>query len=288
MRIAPTFILADVMSPEAWAALWLELADTVRRTPTRDSATRHPCRQAAFFLPCASRRPDGCILRLASPRRHYGPHSRHAYVTTRAGTDTMARRRQDADEDEIIEVEDTVGAETLGGASIRGPRQVTPPSMSDDLRAALVMPTTFGPKLFEITALFAVAAACKVNVKDTGDLLLLRDWIFEEIGPPYMWIVMFSVVEWDILTDEQKDLHRTMRDSWLSSYSKDSHTVLQHWLWRFLQKQTQDFAPLHKVFAKIKVDSPNSGTSAWTEIFLLYPVTGSSIAHKLLARGLKT
>jgi hypothetical protein len=64
--------------------------------------------------------------------------------------------------------------------------------------------------------------------------------------------------------------------------------VLQHLLWRFLKKQTQAFAPLHKVFAKIKVDSPNSGTSAWTEIFLLYPVTGASIPHKLLARGLKT
>jgi hypothetical protein len=64
--------------------------------------------------------------------------------------------------------------------------------------------------------------------------------------------------------------------------------VLQHWLWRFLRKQTESFAPVHKVFAKIKVDSPDSGTSVWTEIFLLYPVTGASIAHKLLAHGLKT
>ena len=58
--------------------------------------------------------------------------------------------------------------------------------MSADLCAALAMPTTFGTKLFEITALLAVAASCKVNVKDTGDLLLLRDWRFEELGPPYM------------------------------------------------------------------------------------------------------
>ena len=68
------------------------------------------------------------------------------------------------------------------------------------------MPTTFGTKLFEITALLTVAAArpstcstfflmCKENVKDTGDLLLLRDWIFEDLGAPYMWIVMLSVVE---------------------------------------------------------------------------------------------
>ena len=82
-----------------------------------------------------------------------------------------------------------------------------------------------------------------------------------------------------------------MRELWLPSYSKASHTVLQHWLWRFLKKQTESFAPLHKVhkvFSKIKVDSPDSGTCAWTEIFLLYLVTGASITHKLLDRGLKT
>jgi hypothetical protein len=43
-----------------------------------------------------------------------------------------------------------------------------------------------------------------------------------------MWIVILSVVEWDNLTAEQKDLYRTMRESWISSYSKASHTVLQH------------------------------------------------------------
>ncbi len=102
---------------------------------------------------------------------------------------------------------------------------------------------------------------------------------------------MLSVVEWEHLTHDQKELHSTMRESWPSSYSKASHTVLQHWLWRFLKKQTESFAPLHKVhkvFSKIKVDSPDSGTCAWTEIFLLYLVTGASIAHKLLDRGLKT
>jgi hypothetical protein len=72
--------------------------------------------------------------------------------------------------------------------------------MPADLRAALAMPTTFGPKLFEITALLAVAAACTVKVKDAGDLLLLRHCLFEELGPPYMWVVMLSVVEWEHLT----------------------------------------------------------------------------------------
>ena len=79
-----------------------------------------------------------------------------------------------------------------------------------------------------------------------------------------------------------------MRESWISSYSKASLTMLHHWLWRLLKKQTKDFAPLHRVFAKITVDSPDSGTSAWTEIFLLCPLTCSSIAHKLLARDLRT
>ena len=96
----------------------------------------------------------------------------------------MACHSQDAHEDEITESEDIAGDITFGGASLRGTMQVTPQSMSDDLHAALAMPTTFGSKLFEINMLLAVATTCKVNVKDTGDLLLLRDWLFEELPPP--------------------------------------------------------------------------------------------------------
>ena len=81
----------------------------------------------------------------------------------------MARNRQET-EDEITEADYTAGAATFGGSSTRSPRQVTPPSMPDDLPAALAMPTTFGPKLFEISTLHAVSAACKVKVKDAGDL----------------------------------------------------------------------------------------------------------------------
>jgi len=54
--------------------------------------------------------------------------------------------------------------------------------------------------------MLAVTTDCKLNVKDTGDLLLLRDWIFEELGSPYMWIIMLAVVEWETLTDAQKEL----------------------------------------------------------------------------------
>jgi hypothetical protein len=49
MRIAPTRIFLDVnTSPEAQTDVWLEVANMARRTPTRDSATRHPCLQADF------------------------------------------------------------------------------------------------------------------------------------------------------------------------------------------------------------------------------------------------
>jgi hypothetical protein len=98
----------------------------------------------------------------------------------------MDRHSQDTDEDEITEADDTAGAATFGGASLRGTRQVTPPSMNTDLRTGLAMPTTFGPKLFENTALIAVSAVCKVKVKDTWDLLLLRDWLFEALAPPLL------------------------------------------------------------------------------------------------------
>ena len=64
--------------------------------------------------------------------------------------------------------------------------------------------------------------------------------------------------------------------------------VLQHWLWKLLRDKTRKFGPLHKVFRKIVVDTPNCGTAAWTEIFRCYPVTGPSIERKLLARGPKT
>ena len=135
-----------------------------------------------FFLPCASRPPDVCLLHLARPRRHYDPHNRSAYVTTRAGTDTMARRRQDADEDTIMESDDTAGAPTFGGDSIRGTRKVTPPSMPADLLAALAMSTTFGPKLFQISTLHAVSSACKVKVKDNALCMPSGDWRSKEAG----------------------------------------------------------------------------------------------------------
>jgi hypothetical protein len=93
--------------------------------------------------------------------------------------------------------------------------------MSADLCAALAPPTVFGPKLFEITMLLAIVAACK-PIKDDGDLLLLRETLIEELGPAYMWLIMLSVVEWDTLLDDQKAQDTNMRLVWLSSYIQQS------------------------------------------------------------------
>jgi hypothetical protein len=87
-------------------------------------ARPHPSQQAAY-LPCFW--PPDCAF-CARPRRparrnvSSGSHTHRAFVTTRAGTDTMARRRRETD-DEITETDDSAGAATFGGAPIRGPRQ---------------------------------------------------------------------------------------------------------------------------------------------------------------------
>jgi hypothetical protein len=210
---------------------------------------------------------------------HFRATAPRVFVTTRACTD-MTRRRHHADADEIMEAaqaDHTDGTATSGSFSFRGPRHVTPPSMSDDLSAVLDMSITFGTKLWETTFLLAIVNACK-PVKDAGDFLLLRETLSEELGPAYMWLIMLSVVEWDTLLDDQKEQNTEMRLAWLSSYSKVSEAVLHLWFWKLLKKKTEAFAPLrerHRVFTKIRPGSPNCGTEAWTEIFLLYPITGS-------------
>jgi hypothetical protein len=144
----------------------------------------------------------------------------------------MPRIGTNADEDEITEAA-AAGTSTFSGGSIRATRETSPTPVPDDLRTALAPHTSFGTNLFEVTALLAVDSECKsvkddgnllllrdtifeelkeaprrwchgLNVKDTGDLLLLRDWIFEELGHPYLWIIMLSVVEWVTLTNDKR------------------------------------------------------------------------------------
>jgi hypothetical protein len=59
-----------------------------------------------------------------------------------------------------------------------------------------------------------------------------------------------------------------------------------HWLWKLLCDIVH-FGPLHIVFTKIEGTTPKCRTDSWTQIFTHYPVAGTAITHKLLARGLK-
>ena len=79
MCIAPTKILLDrvlsqagvldrVLSYATWATYWSNGALWTRQRSTRDSASLHPCRQAASFLPCA-RPTDACGSSLARDRK---------------------------------------------------------------------------------------------------------------------------------------------------------------------------------------------------------------------------
>ena len=146
MRIAPTYILLDrilsqglldrLLSQAPWAALRSDAAIKARRRPPRDSASRHPCLQAASFLPCASRPPDACRVFLARPRLRLGQGSNdcRAFVATRSGLDTMARRRQD-DQDDLTAADDTTA-----GASFGNVRPSAPLAKPADLQTALAPP----------------------------------------------------------------------------------------------------------------------------------------------------
>ena len=59
------------------------------------------------------------------------------------------------------------------------------PPTPDDLRTAMHAKASFGVKLFEINVLQAIFAACP-DVKDAGNLLILRETLLEELGLAYM------------------------------------------------------------------------------------------------------
>jgi hypothetical protein len=114
-------------------------------------------------------------------------------------------------------------------------------------------------------------------VKDPGGLLTLRGILYDNLGPPLLWIFMLSPLEWATLTDEQKEMHASMRDSWVSSFPKNSEVMLQHWLWKLLRDKTVHFGPLHEVFTKVSGNTKKCSTDAWTQIFTYYTVSGDSI-----------
>ena len=97
---APARIMIDGQSSQRYvpAAPPSGLAFTacqVQHARATVELTRHPCQLASHFLPCALP-PDICWPPPYRPRYHPGTHSRQshrAFVLTRAGTDTMPRRR---------------------------------------------------------------------------------------------------------------------------------------------------------------------------------------------------
>ena len=77
------------------------------------------------------------------------------------------------------------------------------------------------------------------------------------MGPAYMWLINLSLVDWLSLSDDDKELNTQMRLDWLVSYSKASEAVLQHWFWKLLKSKTQNLAPLHHVFVRVRPGSLN-------------------------------
>jgi hypothetical protein len=182
----------------------------------------HPCQFAAAHLPC-TRPPD--VLYGCRPRAHPGLRDRalaRAFVVTRAGTDTMPTRR---DEDEIPEDAASATARCVRAPRFgtRAPDSMTPPAPErpatpDDLRTTLGAPTSYGVKLFEVIVLQAILKACP-DVKDAGDLLILRETLLEDMGPAYMWLINLSLVDWLSLSADDKTLNAQMRLDWLASYT---------------------------------------------------------------------
>ena len=83
----------------------------------------------------------------------------------------------------------------------------------------------------------SISKACP-DVKDAGDLLILRETLLEELGPVYIWLINLSLVDWNSLSEEDKELNTQIRLDWLASYSKASEAVLQHWFWKLLKSKT--------------------------------------------------
>ena len=121
----------------------------------------------------------------------------------------------------------------------------------------------------------SISKACP-DVKDAGDLLLLREILLEEFGPAYMWLINLSLVDWLSLSDDDKTLNAQMRLDWLASYRKASEAVLQHWFWKLLKTKTLNFAPLHHVFVRVKSGSLNRGWLPGLSRRLRLPRPGSS------------
>ena len=100
--------------------------------------------------------------------------------------------------------------------------------------------------------------------KDPGGLLVLRAQMIASLGPAFLWIIMLSPVEWASLNDEEKEMHATIRMSWVSAYAKGSELILSIRLWKLLKDKTEQFGPLLKVFSSNPGTASSCGSVAWT------------------------
>ena len=240
--IACWVILAT--GPQAAFMTGAEFSGPARHRIRASVTLTHPCQHAAAHLPCTLP-PDVPFARRPARARPCARDHRHlhAFALTRSSFQTMPRHEE----------EDAIEEDTPSGTArcdcrasrpfgTRASAAMTPPapewpSTPDDLRAALRPQASFGVKFFEINVLHAVFAACP-DVKDAGDLLILRETLLEELGPAYIWLINLSLVDWNSLSEEDKELNIQIRLDWLASYSKASEAVLQHWFWKLLKSKT--------------------------------------------------
>ena len=108
------------------------------------------------------------------------------------------------------------------------------------------------------------------TVEDPGVLIALCAQPIATLGPAFLWIIMLSPVEWASLNDEEKEMHATMRMSWVATCDKGSELILHHWLWKLLKDKTEHFGSHFKVFSSNPSTAPSCDSAAWTHIFNLY------------------
>jgi hypothetical protein len=165
----------------ALAALLMGTYLGIRHFPSRDlvirKGCRHPCRQSAFFLPCA-RPPDVPRLRFGRPRNHRGAYVRRALVLTRSGFHTMPSGRGDRGD------ADNVAASGASSSRLRDS-----PEAPDDLKAALTDPADdeFGTQIFMTLELKDFEPS---PVSDAGQLLTLRSDFPNNFDLQHVWIIM--------------------------------------------------------------------------------------------------
>jgi hypothetical protein len=95
-------------------------------------------------------------------------------------------------------------APAAGGHVAGGTRraQTQPPY---DLQSALDTPSPYCPKMWGLQELACIPGTL-TKVKDPRDLLTLRAQLLASLGPQFLWIIMFIMVEWASLTDEEKQI----------------------------------------------------------------------------------